>query len=138
MNSLASSTWAYPMLEVVHLIGVALLLGNLVLFELRVWGLGVAVPPEALARLALPVVVVGFGLCAASGLLMFLTQPAELLANRPFVFKMGILMLAGCNAAAFHARGSLQKLDTTAKVHTTASVLMWVSVLALGRWIGYA
>lgn len=137
MSWLASSAWAYPALEVLHLVGVSLLLGNLVLFELRVFGWGAGIATEALAKLALPLVLLGFGLCVASGVLMFATQPAELLANRAFVIKMGILMLAGCNAAAFHARGSLQKLDGMARLHTSASVLMWLSVLALGRWIAY-
>ena len=44
LPALASHPWAYPALEVVHLLGVGLLFGNLTLFELRVWGLGVALP----------------------------------------------------------------------------------------------
>ena len=35
---------AYPALEVVHIVGIALLVGNLVLFELRVWGVGADLP----------------------------------------------------------------------------------------------
>jgi hypothetical protein len=137
MSWLLSSAWAYPALEVLHLVGVALLLGNLVLFELRVFGRGAALPVEALARLALPLALLGFALCALSGLLMFATNPAELLANRVFVLKMSLLMLAGCNAAMFHARGSVQKLDRTARVQAAASAMMWLTVLALGRWIAY-
>jgi hypothetical protein len=137
MNWLASSAWAYPALEVIHLVGVALLFGNLVLFELRVFGKVPVLPVEALARLALPLVLLGFGLCALSGLLMFATNPAELLANRVFVLKMSLLMLAGCNAAMFHARGSIQKLDAIARAQALASGLMWLLVLALGRWIAY-
>ena len=59
----------------------------------------------ALARLALRLSLLGFALIGASGLLMFAGQPAELLANRAFVVKMGLVMLAGLNAAWFHARG---------------------------------
>ena len=44
---------AYPALEVLHIVGIGLLLGNLVLFELRVWGLGAQLPVQPLARLAL-------------------------------------------------------------------------------------
>ena len=39
-TGIALPSWAYPMLEVVHIIGIALLLGNLVLLELRVFGAG--------------------------------------------------------------------------------------------------
>ena len=135
--SLQSSAWAYPVLEVLHLLGVALLLGNLVLLELRVFGLGAAVPVQPLARLSLTLVVAGFGLAAASGLLMFGTQPAELLANRAFTLKMLLLLLAACNAGWFHGRGSLQRLDTLARAQLLVSTLIWLGVLACGRWIAY-
>jgi hypothetical protein len=79
----------------------------------------------------------GFGLVAASGLLMFSTQPQDLLANRAFTLKMLLLLVAGCNAAAFHARGSLDRLDFTARVQMTASLLIWLAVIACGRWIAY-
>ncbi len=135
--ALATHPWAYPALEVLHLTGIALLLGNLVLLELRVFGLGQALPAPALARLGLSLVGLGFALAAASGLLMFATQPLELLANRAFTIKMGLLCLAGCNAALFHARGSLHKLDAAAKILMLTSTLIWLLVLACGRWIAY-
>ena len=80
----------------------------------------------------------GFALAAASGLLMFSSQPGELLANRAFTLKMLLLLVAGCNAAAFHARGSLQRLDRTARVLMLASTAVWLGILSCGRWIAYA
>jgi hypothetical protein len=129
---------AYPVLEVLHIVGIALLLGNLVLLELRVWGLGAELPVQPLARLALGLSLLGFGLVGASGLLMFAGQPAEMLANRIFVIKMGLVMLAGLNAAWFHARGSLQLLDREARVQTVVSTGLWLAVISCGRWIAYA
>ncbi|PPE69946.1 hypothetical protein IS481_00365 [Caldimonas thermodepolymerans] len=128
---------AYPVLETLHLLGIALLLGSLVVFELRVWGLGRELPPPALARLALGLSVAGFLLAAASGLTMFATQPGELLANRAFVWKMGLLMLAGTNAAMFHARGGVRRVDGIARAQTALSLALWLAVLACGRWIAY-
>ncbi len=136
--ALASHPWAYPALEVVHLLGIALLLGNLLLVELRLWGVAAAdLPLRPLARLALPLSLAGFGLAAASGLTMFMSQPQELLANRAFVWKMGLLALAGLNAAAFHARGGLARADGWARAQTALSAVLWLAVLACGRWIGY-
>ncbi|MBX9870469.1 MAG: hypothetical protein K2X75_00590 [Burkholderiaceae bacterium] len=135
--ALQTSTWAYPALEVAHLFGIALLLGNLVLLELRVFGLGAALPVPALARLSLTLAGAGFGLAAASGLLMFGTQPAELLANRAFTLKMLLLLLAACNAGWFHGRGSLHRLDSLARVQMALSTLIWLGVLTCGRWIAY-
>lgn len=135
--SLKTHAWAYPALEVVHIVGIALLLGNLVLLELRVFGRGAALPARELARLALAVALGGFVLAAGSGLMMFATQPAELLANRAFTLKMLLLMLAGCNAAWFHGRGSLARLDGLAKLQMLVSTFIWLAVVACGRWIAY-
>jgi hypothetical protein len=136
-SSLAVHPWAYPALEVVHIVGIALLLGNLVLLELRVWGVAAALPLQPLARLSLSLSLCGFGLAVLSGLTMFATQPGELLSNRVFVIKMGLLMLAGCNAAAFHARGSLQRLDAAARAQTALSLGIWLAVIICGRFIAY-
>ena len=136
-TALQASPWAYPVLEIVHIFGIAMLLGNLVLLELRVFGRGAALPVAELARLSLGLAATGFCLAAGSGLLMFSTQPGELLANRAFTLKMLLLLVAGCNAAVFHARHSLQRLDRTAKALMLLSTLVWLGVLSCGRWIAY-
>ena len=136
-SPLRTHPFAYPALEALHIIGIALLLGNLVLLELRVWGWGKALPARDLARLALLLAVSGFGLAAATGLLMFASQAGELLANRAFTLKMILLSLAACNAAWFHGRDSLMKLDGMAKLQTMLSTLIWIAAIFCGRWIAY-
>jgi hypothetical protein len=135
--AIAEHPWAYPALEVLHILGIALLLGSLVLLELRVWGLGAALPVAPLARLALPLSLAGFGLVATSGLTMFAAHPAELLSNRAFLAKLGLVMLAGLNAAAFHARGGLARLDALARAQTVLSLGLWLAAIMAGRWIAY-
>lgn len=137
LASLKTHAWAYPALEVTHIVGIALLLGNLVLLELRVFGRGAALPVADLARLSLSVAMCGFALAGVSGLLMFATQPAELLSSRAFTLKMLLLMLAGCNAAWFHARGSLTRLDALARGQMLLSTALWLAVAVCGRWIAY-
>jgi hypothetical protein len=92
---------------------------------------------QALARLSLGLAVAGFGLAALSGLLMFGTQPQELLANRAFLIKMGLLAVAGGNAAGFHARGGLRRLDGLARAQTLWSLGLWIAIIICGRWIAY-
>jgi len=134
---IATHPWLYPMLEALHVVGIALLLGSLTLLELRVWGFGAALPMAPLARLALPLTLAGFALAAGTGLTMFASQPAELLANRVFVVKLSLLVLAGLNAASFHARSGLQSLDRVARVQTLISLGLWLAVIICGRWIAY-
>jgi hypothetical protein len=136
-TALAQHPWAYPALEVVHIAGIALLVGNLTLLELRVWGAARELPVQALARASLSLALVGFGLIVVSGLVMFSSQPADLIANRAFVIKMVLVFAAGINAAAFHARGGLQKLDRMARAQNALSVGLWILVIICGRWIAY-
>ena len=137
LSTLKTHAWAYPLLEVVHIVGIALLVGNLVLLELRAFGHGATLPVPDLARLSLTLAVIGFSLAGLSGLVMFSTQANELLSNRAFTLKLLLLFAAGSNAAVFHARQSLHKLDRTARMLMLLSTLIWVGVITLGRWIAY-
>lgn len=134
---IASHPWAYPALETAHVFGVALLVGNLFAIELRVWGHARELPIAALARLSLVLALIGFGCAAISGLLMFASQPADLIANRAFVLKMGLVACAGLNAAVFHARHGLQRLDGWTRAQTALSLGLWITVMICGRWIAY-
>ena len=134
---IASHPIAYPALEVVHIVGIALLLGSLVVLELRVWGLGPELPVRPLARLALTITATGFALVVCSGLLMFASQPAELLSNRAFLLKLGLVSLAGLNALWFHARDGLRRCDALACAQTVLSTGLWLAAIICGRWIAY-
>ncbi len=138
MGWITTHTWAYPALEVLHILGIAMLLGSLLLLELRVWGAARELPLRALASLALRVSLLGFALAAASGSLMLSSQWSELLGNRALITKMVLLALAGANAIAFHARGGLDKADRIARLQTALSLGLWVLVVVCGRFIAYA
>jgi hypothetical protein len=134
---LSASPWAYPALEVLHITGIALLLGSLVVVELRVWGFAAALPLPGLARLGLTVTLAGFALIVASGLCLFAAHPGEMLANRAFLIKMALVTAAATNAALFHARGGLQRADGLARAQTLLSLGLWLGVIICGRWIAY-
>jgi hypothetical protein len=134
---LRTHPWAYPALEVVHLIGISMLVGNLICFEFRVWGRASSIPLKALAKLSLSLAAVGFLIAALSGVTMFIAQAQELIGNRIFLIKMLLLFLAGANAALFHSRNSLIKFDGLAKLQTMLSLAIWICVIGLGRAIAY-
>jgi len=138
MGWITTHPWAYPLLEVLHILGIGLLLGNLMLFELRVWGFAPELSLRALARLSLRVALLGFALAAASGGVMLASQWSELQGNRALLIKMGLLLFAGVNALVFHLRGGLDKADLTARLQTALSLGLWVLVVVCGRFIAYA
>lgn len=134
---IATHPIAYPALEVLHITGIALLLGSLVLLDLRVWGVAPELPLQPLARLALRVTLCGFALVVASGIVMVAANPAEMLSNRAFLIKLGLVHLAGLNAAWFHGRGSLARCDGLARLQTVLSAGIWLGAIICGRWIAY-
>lgn len=139
-----SQTWLWPTLEVTHFFGLTLLIGGLLVVDLRVLGAAASSPLLATYRL-LPIVLVGFGLNLITGVLFIFGDPFRYAANIGFQAKMIIICLAGANALYHHLKvtpllsaASLSAdVPMVAKVSAAASLLAWTMVLLLGRLIPY-
>lgn len=137
--------WLYPAVEVVHLVGIALLFGSIAILDLRLLGLSRDVPVRRLAAHVLPWTLGSFVLIVPSGLAMFVAHATDLISNPAFVVKMVVLMLAGTNAAVFHAGvfRSAAHWDLVAmpplaaRLAAGASLLLWIAVIACGRLLAY-
>ena len=137
--------WLYPAVEVLHICGFVILVGSVIMFDLRLFGWSRALSVTALARHLLPWSLGATLVIVPTGLMMFSAHAGEFIANRAFVAKLTLLMLAGTNAAAFHSGvfRSAAKWDRDADVpvgarmHAAASVILWLSIIACGRLIAY-
>ncbi len=136
-EALRRSVWAYPALETIHIAAFATVFGALMLLELRVFGAVPAVPLPPLARLAVPVALTAFAVAATAGVLMLISTATELVPNRAFQIKLGLIAIAGFNAWWFHRRGSLTRHDGVAKAQSLLSLLLWLGVITCGRMIAY-
>ena len=132
-----ANPYAYPSLEILHLLGVALVFGTLWVLDLAIFGKLRFVEVNQLARHVLPWTLAGFLLAAASGMVMFLAAVGDLIGNPAFVAKMALLCVAGANAAMLHARGPINPGSIATRAQAAVSLLTWVAVIASGRWIGY-
>ena len=112
--------WAYPATETVHIAGLALLFGAIVVVDLRLLGLGRAIPAGALVAFAVPWALGGFLVAATTGLLMFSAHAAEFLVQPVFMLKMGLILAGGVNAAMLHT-GPLRALARGDSVVASAS-----------------
>lgn len=137
-------TWAYPVVETAHIVGLACLVGSIAVVDLRILGFSKALPAGALMRHVLPFSIAAFFLVVASGLMLFLAQASDLTGNRVFLLKMCLIGLAGVNAALFHT-GAWANPSTwadhaplPARVLAAFSLLLWTAVITCGRWIAYA
>jgi hypothetical protein len=137
--------WLYPAVEIVHLVGIALLVGSIIVLDLRLLGLSRTLPVRRLASHVLPWSAAGLALILPSGLAMFVAHATDLMGNPVFVLKICLIMAAGINAAAFHAgvfRGAAAwdvdaKPPLTARAAAALSLLLWISVIACGRLLAY-
>jgi hypothetical protein len=131
------SVWAYPALETLHIASFGMLIGSLLVFELRLLGLERAIHAVHLARLALGTSVVAFFGAAVSGSLLFISGATEFADHPAFRVKLVLILIAGINAIVFHARGGVRLQDSIARLQAAASLALWLAVLTCGRLIAY-
>src|SRR6185295_17063595 len=141
-----SNELAFPWLESVHVLAITLVLGSIAVADLRLLGLAsVKRPVSQLLHEVLPVTWVAFGVALITGLLMFTSNAVEYAHNKPFIFKMIMLVLAGLNMlvfqlVTFRTVGSWNDAARTppgARFAGAASLVCWIAVVAFGRWIGF-
>src|SRR5207302_6746191 len=92
--------YGWPSLETLHFIGLSLLIGVILLIDLRMLGIMKDVAFPALHRL-LPWAILGFGTNLVTGILFFVASPDQYDQNVAFIWKMILVMLAGANALYF-------------------------------------
>ncbi len=136
----------FPWLESVHVLAVAVVIGTIALIELRLIGVtSLNRPVSRVLKDVLPVTWGGFGLATLSGFLLFSSNAPTYAHNTFFLMKAAMLAAAGLNAFAFHTftARSLPRWDTAAstpvqaKLSGVLSLVMWVGIVACGRWVGF-
>lgn len=140
------SLWLFPVIETVHLLGMAALVGTVVTFDLRLLGWvlkGQRV--SELGRRLFPWCWAGFAVQVITGTLLFSSEAVHLYANPAFRVKLALICLAGVHALVFHwtvyrdvaswDKGAV--LPVGAKVAGLVSILIWIGVVAAGRFIGF-
>lgn len=132
-----TSDYAYPALETVHIVGIALVFGTLWIVDLAILGRLRGLDVQLLAKRVLPWTLAGFLIAALSGLTMFVAAVGDLIANPSFVLKMSLLFVAATNAGILHSRGPIDGSNRLTRVQAVLSVLIWLAVIACGRWIAY-
>src|SRR5690554_599041 len=139
------SAWLYPSLEIVHIVGIVLLVGAAFMFDLRLLGFAKKLPINDLGNHLLPWSVRGLWLIIPSGILLFITNAASLGNNPVFWTKMILLILGGVNALVFR-RLFFRSIQTwnqdtpvppTAKLIACISIIVWTAVIGCGRLLAY-
>jgi hypothetical protein len=136
--------WMWPTLEAIHFLGLALLLGPVLMLDLRMLGVAKQFPAGPLHKFV-PWSLAGFGLALITGVSFILGRPTNYVDNIFLYLKIPALLLAGTNALLFYLTRTNQRVDLlgpgedaplAAKIFAGASMFLWFSVIALGRMIG--
>jgi hypothetical protein len=138
--AMRESVFLYPAANVAHLFGLVLLVGAIGVLDLRVLGLGRAIPMRYLARLLTPLAVAGLLIQVFSGFLLFAADAGPLVRSAVFQLKVALIMVAVVNALAFRwAFGDMraEAAPLRARVMAGLSIILWLGVAALGRLIAY-
>ena len=137
--------WLWPVLEIIHFFGLTLLMGGLIIVDLRMIGFFPTINLQGVKKL-LPFVIFGFLLNLITGILFVYGDPSRYAINIGFQIKLILILLAGCNAAIYHFRvegyalglgSSSIRPPLTIKLVGLTSLSLWTGVLLLGRLIPY-
>jgi hypothetical protein len=145
----ASHDYAWPLGEILHFFGMALLIGSVGLVDARMLGIAKGIPIKSLEKF-IPLGVIGFIINVLTGIMFVAGNPVggpqEYLTNLAFLLKMLCVLIAGLNLLAFYALGIAKKANavepggdapTSAKVVAVVSLLLWFGVIYFGRFIMY-
>lgn len=142
--SIRQSLWLYPALEIIHIVGIVILVGAAFMFDLRLLGFSKNLSIVLLARHLLPWSRRGLCLIVPSGILLFITNAKTLGADPTFQLKMILLIMAALNVLVFHrfifrSHSDLESLNDPPliKVSAIISIIVWVAIIACGRLLAY-
>ena len=136
----------FPFLESIHVLAIGLVVGSILMVDLRLLGVaGLSYAASRMIRELIPWTWGAFGVAAVTGSGMFLTRASVYIENPAFQTKLVLLLLAFANMALFHFRTFRDAEDWDAAATTpvaarlagAASLLLWAGVVLAGRWIGH-
>jgi uncharacterized membrane protein len=134
--------WMWPTCETLHFVGLSVLMGVVLLIDMRMLGFVKNVSFRALHRL-LPWGVLGFSVNLLTGMLFFAGKSAQYTMNTAFQWKMALVILAGVNALYFTMLDEAWTLKAgddapmTAKVMASSALFLWITILYCGSMLPF-
>jgi len=145
-HTIQTTSWIIPTIQIIHILGVAVLFSSAVLVDLRIWRLLERdVPLAQVARRFLPPIWPVLLILLITGSLLIVGEPRRSLLNSTFYLKMALLavaimLTAGLQRSISSSPNSWDKdrgRRLAARFAATASIALWCGILFAGRWIAY-
>jgi hypothetical protein len=144
--AIRESIWVYPILNVLHCVGILLVAGTIVVVDLRLLGFGMRrATVSSVVGQVVPWTLSGFAFMLITGSLLAWSEPVRLYHSLFFPWKLAFLAIAGLNALLFHYRiyrdvdawDSASLTPARARLAGAVSIVCWICVIAAGRAVGY-
>ena len=143
---LPGTEWYFPIMETCHVLALGVVLGTIVIVDLRLLGVSArSTRASALMRELLPWTWGAWCLALVFGSILFVAHAHSYLTNRDFILKFVCMGLAAINMAVFHfgAFKDVAKWDAgepvpAAKLAGGISIALWVAVVYFGRLVGFS
>jgi hypothetical protein len=137
-TTVRDTVWAFPLIETFHLLALAVLLGTVLIVNLRVFGLGRRYYASAgqIARELEPWMLASVGVLIASGIPMFLSEPEKCYESYSFPIKI-MLIVIGIIYQVTVQRRWIVRDGRMAKLSACLSILVWTTVGLAGKGIPY-
>ena len=137
--------WLIPTIQSIHIMALAMVFGSAAVVDLRLLGtMSADQPLGRLSKRFLPWVGWGVLVLLVTGLLLMFAEPTRAILNPYFQIKMALLVIVGLITwqiakGAEHNSGVFAGIGTngSGKAVAIASLIMWLAIIAFGRWIAY-
>ena len=136
--------WLFPLGEIIHFFGLCLLMGAILVVDLRLLGFAKKMSLHATLQL-LPAAVLGLLLNVASGIIFLCAHPENYWPSWAFQLKLLAIVVGGLNALWFKWMEAPRlanlpadaDVDVRAKFVAAMSITIWVAVITLGRFLPF-
>ena len=139
-NFVRDTPWTWVSAETLHFVGLTLLIGVVLLVDLKMFGIVPAIPYGALDRL-LPWAILGFGMNIFTGMLFFTAAPGQYTKNPAFYWKLAFILGAGLNTLIFTFDQGWAREERPAPAHSRAlaasALVLWVGVMYWGSMLPF-
>jgi len=142
----AGSIWTFPIVESLHTVGIAVFLGLLLVWDLRLLGvMFTRVRVSEIWRRLVPFIAVAGLFMLVTGVIVFLARPVYYWGQVFFRLKLLAMAVAMANAALFHVGVERRLIDwdaavvppRAARIAGGVGVVVWALVVITGRFSGY-
>jgi hypothetical protein len=130
----------YAVINALHIVGLAILVGAIVAADLRVLGLWRHQDWRGAIRAGSTVAAAGLAVTMLTGITLFAIRPEHYLGNAPFLVKLGLLTAGLLNVVLFHLwirRSDGARPDGVLRASSAASISVWIAAIFSGRFIAY-